>query len=278
MRKKAVTIFLAALFFCCHFAGAGQAQEKTYTSSIGMEFVLIPSGSFTMGSPKSEEGRDDDEIQHEVVISKPFLAAKYEVTQGIWKKVMGKNPSHYKECGEDCPVEKVTWLDAVKFCNRLSEKEGLEPAYRIIQTIVTWNQSAKGYRLPTEAEWEYACRAGTTTKYCTGDSDADLGRAGWYSENAESKTHPVGKKAPNTWGIYDVHGNVSEWCWDRYGKDYYANSLATNPTGSLKGSDRVIRGGGWFFGYARYCRSANRGEGNPDASNGNLGFRLVRSK
>ncbi len=269
---KTVTVALGA--------GAGGIVK----GALRIEMVEIPAGRFTMGSPDSEEGRGNDEKQHEVVISRPFLAAKHEVTQGLWSAVMGSNPSHFDKCGDDCPVEYVSWYDAVKFCNRLSESEGLTPAYRISGEKVTWNKSAKGYRLPTEAEWEYACRAGTASAFYTGEITEKkcghapaLDRAGWYCGNAGSKTHPVGQKAANAWGLYDMHGNVWEWCWDWYGD--YPGERVTDPDGPSSGSVRVSRGGSWGYG-ARICRSANRAGRDPGRrySYYDFGFRLFRSK
>ena len=243
--------------------------------ALGVEMVEIPAGRFAMGSPASEDGRFDSEQRHEVVISRPFLAGKHEVTQGLWKAVMGSNPSRFDRCGEDCPVEKVSWHDAVAFCNRLSEREGLTPAYRISGDNVTWDRSARGYRLPTEAEWEYACRAGTATRFHTGDADSDLGRAGWYDENSGGKTHPAGGKRPNAWGLHDMHGNVWEWCWDWYGD--YPERTVTDPAGPSGGSYRVYRGGSWNYD-ARNCRSAFRRGAPPGRRNDKFGFRLFRSK
>ena len=183
-------------------------MKRSTVIRLGNEMVEIPAGRFVMGSPVSEDERFDNEQQHEVVISRPFLAAKYEVTQGLWKEVAGFNPSRFDECGDDCPVESVGWYDAVAFCNLLSELEGLTPAYRFKKGTDgkkgTWNRSASGYRLPTSAEWEYACRAGTTTRFHTGDSDQAMDRAGWHQGNSDQKTHPVGKKIPNAWGLYGV--------------------------------------------------------------------------
>ena len=253
----------------------GSGVGGVVKGALGIEMMEIPAGRFTMGSPGSEEGRFENERQHEVVISQSFLASKFEVTQGLWRDVMGTKPSRFKECGDDCPVEKVSWHDAVEFCNRLSKRELLTPAYRINGKNVSWNKSANGYRLPTEAEWEYACRAGTTTWFFTGNSDSDLGRAGWYDRNSGSKTHKVGQKAPNAWGLYDTHGNVWEWCWDWYGG--YSGGTVTDPAGPTSGSLRVCRGGGWDGG-ARSCRSADRGRIDPGDRIFLLGFRLFRSK
>ena len=246
-----------------------------HQSALGIEMVEIPAGRFAMGSPESEEGRYDNERQHEVVISRPFLAAKYEVTQGQWKSVMGGNPSSFDKCGDDCPVEEVSWYDAVEFCNRLSALEGLTLAYWISGKNVAWDRSVNGYRLPTEAEWEYACRAGIETRFNTGSSDSDLGRAGWYHGNSGHGTHPVGQKAPNGWGLYDMHGNVWERCWDRYG-DYPRGRLA-DPDGPMSGSDRVLRGGCWGIS-TRGCRSARRCRSGPGHGHCDLGLRLFRSK
>ncbi len=263
-------------------AAPGAGAYRVVKSSMGVEMVEIPAGRFIMGSPESEEGREDDERQHEVVISRPLLAAKHEVTQALWRIVMGNNSSDFKNCGEDCPVENVSWYDAVEFCNQLSEREGLTTAYRISGKNVIWNRSANGYRLPTEAEWEYACRAGTQSPFYTGGimeeecgHDPALARAGWYCGNADSKTHSVGQKAPNAWGLYDMHGNVWEWCWDWY-SDYPGGSV-TDPAGPKSGSDRVGRGGSWRL-YAHICRSASRNSDVPGARYHYQGFRLFRSK
>jgi formylglycine-generating enzyme required for sulfatase activity len=203
-----------------------------------------------------------------------FYMGKYEVTQKEYQEVMGTNPSNFK--GDNLPVECVSWFDAVEYCNKRSQWEGLTPAYTISGSgdnrTVTWNRSANGYRLPTEAEWEYACRAGTTTAYNTGDTISD--NTGWYSANSDSKTHEVGKKPANAWGLYDMHGNVVEWCWDWYGD--YSNGAQTDPTGASSGSYRVGRGGYWG-GSAALVRSTFRGSGEPGAQVRNIGFRLARN-
>jgi formylglycine-generating enzyme required for sulfatase activity len=237
-----------------------------------VKLMAVPAGGFMMGSPTSEENRDSDESQHRVEITQGFYLSATEVTQAQYELVMGSNSSKFK--GVDRPLERVSWLDAVQFCNKLSVREGLAPAYRISGSSVTWDAMANGYRLPTEAEWEYACRAGTATAYHTGGSEADLARAGWYSGNAGSETHPVGKKAPNAWGLYDLHGNVWEWCWDWYGE--YGSGTQRDPQGAADGSERVIRGGSWRND-ARHCRSANRGRDDPSDAGDNLGFRVARS-
>ncbi|MEW6267496.1 MAG: SUMF1/EgtB/PvdO family nonheme iron enzyme [Thermodesulfobacteriota bacterium] len=228
----------------------------SFTNSLGQKFVLIPSGTFTMGSPSSESGRDDDETQHQVTISRPFYMQTTEVTQGQWRSVMGSNPSHFKNCGDDCPVESVSWNDAQEFIGRLNAKEG-----------------GNKYRLPSEAEWEYAARAGSRTAYSFGESQSELGQYAWYDGNSGGQTHPVGRKRPNAWGFYDMHGNVWEWCQDWYG--VYPSGAVTDPQGPSSGSDRVHRGGSWLS-YAQYCRSAFRAGLVPGDRFNLLGFRLVR--
>ena len=244
--------------------------------------VEIPAGRFMMGSPESEEGRFGDERQHEVVISRPFLAAKYEVTQALWKAIMGSNPSMFDSCGDDCPVENLTWNEAVEFCNRLSEQEGLAPAYQVSGKGVVWDRSANGYRLPTEAEWEYACRAGTATSFHSGrclhtdeaNYNGNFSQEGCAKGRYREKTVAVGGFSANTWGLHDMLGNVGEWCWDWHGD--YPKGPVTDPTGPSGGSFRVFRGGSWLSN-ARYCRSANRSMFSPGYRNDYVGFRLFRS-
>ena len=223
---------------------------KQITNSIGMKLVLIPKGTFTMG-----EGSD----AHEVTLTQPFYLSVYEVTQEQYERVMGKNPSNFK--GPQNPVEEVSWDDAVEFCRKLSELPEEKAAGRV-------------YRLPTEAEWEYACRAGTTTKYSFGDSESELGEYGWFDKNSDRKTHPVGQKQPNKWGLYDMHGNVWEWCSDWYGG--YPKSAVTDPVGGSTGSARVFRGGSWSCGAAG-CRSANRAGSDPSYRGDYVGFRVALS-
>jgi formylglycine-generating enzyme required for sulfatase activity len=232
--------------------------EKTYTNSIGMEFVLIPAGSFTMGADKNFEDASDDETpQHRVSISKPFYLGKYEVTQAQWTAVMGNNPSKFKDRSN--PVEQVSWNDVQAFIRRLNQQEG-----------------HNHYRLPTEAEWEYATRAGSTGAYSFGDDADSLGRYAWYSDNSGDKRYPVGQKEPNAWGLHDMHGNVWEWVQDWYGERYYSNSPGSDPKGPSSGSRRVERGGCWC-GSAKFCRSAYRNRVTPDYRHGSLGFRLALS-
>jgi formylglycine-generating enzyme required for sulfatase activity len=222
-----------------------------------IKFVTISAGKLTMGSPIGEAGRNPDEEQkHEVNITKPFELGIFPVTQRQWKAVMGYNPSHFR--GEDRPVESVTWYDVQAFIRKLNKIEG-----------------ADRYRLPTEAEWEYACRAGTITRYSFGDDDSELGEYGWYDKNSGSETHIVGRMKHNNWSLYDMHGNVSEWCQDVYTPDY---NLPPPNVGELENESsqyRVRRGGAWGRD-ASSCRSAARDKDLPDFSRDALGFRLVR--
>ena len=246
-------------------ADLGNAPTKfLLPGGVELAMVKIKAGMFLMGSPSGEKGRFENEDEHRVTISKPFLIGKYEVTQGQWQAVMGNNPSRFK--GGDRPVESVSWDDAKKFCNRLN--------------VLYAGKLPKGYcfDLPTEAQWEYACRAGTNTALNSGrdltseeGTCSNLDEVGWYGENSGETTHAVGRKRPNAWGIYDMHGNVWEWCRDWYG-DY--NGDATDPTGPVSGSRRVGRGGSWILN-AKFCRSAVRGLSDPGGRGGNLGFRLA---
>lgn len=232
-----------------------------------MKFVLIPAGSFKMGSGISHEATakkyggeaewyKDENPQHKVKISKRFYLQTTEVTQGQWERVMGNNPSHFKDCGEDCPVENVSWNDVQDFIKKLKDME-----------------KTKKYRLPTEAEWEYACRAGSTTAFSFGDEVSRLGEYGWYDDNSEGRTHAVGQKMPNAWGLYDIHGNVLEWCQDFYG-DYPSEPVA-DPKGPHADNERVLRGGSWKHA-AWLTRSAHRRRGSPNKGYTSGGFRVTR--
>ena len=228
-----------------------------FANSLGMEFVLIPAGRFPMGSSEEEEGAyDDEQPQHMVWISRPFYLGKHPVTQAQWEAVMGSNPSEFR--GADRPVEMVSWAAAHEFIEKLNARE-----------------ARRGYRLPTEAEWEYACRAGSTAAYCFGDDAGELEDYAWWRDNSGEETHPVGLKRPNAWGLHDMHGNVWEWVQDWYGR-YDANP-ATNPQGPETGEYRVLRGGSWSRS-SRLCRSAFRIYNHPESrreSGINAGLRLA---
>ena len=238
-----------------------------------MEFVEIPAGEFKMGSPKNEIGRYfDEEPFHHVTISKPFCMGKYPVTQKQWMEVMDYNPSYFK--GDDLPIECVSWNDVQSFIKKLNRIE-----------------ITNKYRLPSEAEWEYAARAGTTTRYSFGDDvcsyqssrngwirygdDLNLGEYAWFDNNSGDKTHPVGKKKPNPWGLYDMHGNVWEWVQDEWHNDYEGAPIDGSAWGDGVSHNRVIRGGSWLIN-AKYCRSALRLSSDTYLRSYNLGFRLVK--
>jgi formylglycine-generating enzyme required for sulfatase activity len=239
-------------------------------------FVRISGGTFAMGSPSSEADRDSDEVQRRVTVS-GFYMGRYEVTQREWAEVMGSNPSEFK--GDNLPIEKVSWHDVIDYCNRRSQREGLTPVYTRSGDTVTWNRGANGYRLPTEAEWEYACRAGTSGPFSTG-SNITTNQANYDGTYAKVKgayrqqTWNVGSGAANAWGLYDMHGNVSEWCWDWYGG--YASGAQADPAGAASGSARVVRGGCWGC-YVYNLRSAARFSLTPSYRGRNFGFRLVRN-
>ena len=239
-------------------------SPKEIANSIGIKLVLIPKGTFMMGSPTSEEGRVQDETQHQVTISKDYYLGVTEVTQGQYEKVMGTNPSNFqgkktRGSSSNHPVEMVSWEDAVEFCKKLSVLPEEQKAGRV-------------YRLPTEAEWEYACRAGSKTAYSFGESSKSLGDYAWFGGNSNYQTHAVGEKKANAWGLYDMHGTVWEWCSDWYGE--YPNSAISDPVGPREGSFRVIRAGSWLHAAAG-CRSAYRLKLNPSNRLSVNGFRIV---
>ncbi len=235
---------------------------QTIANSLGMSFRYLPAGTFLMGSPEHEPGRNDDEVPHEVTLTPDFYLQTTPVTQGQWQVLMGRNPAFFISCGDDCPVEQISWHECREFIKRL-------------------NALGEGtYRLPTEAEWEYACRAGSPEAFANGeiatlfcDFDPSLDLMGWYCGNSDRHIHPVAQKHPNAWGIYDMHGNVLEWCQDWYGD--YPLSTGPDPLGPKSGSGRVIRGGSWFSS-AKTCRSASRFSWSPQSGSHFLGFRLVR--
>jgi sulfatase modifying factor 1 len=233
-----------------------------------VELVDIPAGVFSMGS---DEYASEKPV-HEVRIS-AFRCMKFPVTRRLYQDVMGKDPGRPAGEADDRPVNQVSWYDAIEFCNRLSEREGLTPAYRRDGDNVSWDTATDGYRLLTEAEWEYACRAGTRTRYSFGDDESKLGEYAWYSENSGGRPQPVGTRQPNPWGLHDMHGNVYEWCWDWYGP--YPSEPQGDPLGPPAGEYRVLRGGSFDY-RAVNLRSAVRVRSWPEGGNGYIGFRCAR--
>jgi formylglycine-generating enzyme required for sulfatase activity len=227
------------------------------TNSIGLEFVLIPAGNFIMGGdPVGEQADENETPRHPVTFKMPFCISKYTITQSQWQSVMGNNPSHFE--GPDRPVEMVSHRDVCQFIDRLNEME-----------------NTNIYRLPTEAQWEYAARAGSESTYCFGLKRTKLSAYAWYGKNSDGKTHTVGLLAPNDWGIYDMHGNVHEWCSDWFDRNYYSTSPAFDPPGPQNGLARVLRGGDWGS-EDWYCRCAIRSLSSPDRRSPRVGFRIVK--
>ncbi len=224
-------------------------------------------------SNSKREWFDKEQPQHTVKISRPFYLGTHQVTQGQYQAVMGNNPSHFKG-SDDLPVENVSWLDAVEFCNKLSERGKRTGFYRVDGSEVTV-VGGDGYRLPSEAEWEYACRAKSTTLYPFGDDAGKLGEYAWSAGNSESKTHPIGQKLPNAWGLCDMLGNVWEWCADWYDEKYYASSPPADPPGAPKAGYRVVRGGSWYDHGAWRCRLASRFMNRPGDRPFYQGFRVA---
>lgn len=272
-------------------ANAGCPPSETVTG-----WACIGAGTFMMGSPLSEPTRENDEVLHRVTITRAFWLEETEVTQGEWQSLMGYNPSSFNGCGATCPVEQLTWYEGVAYANALSLKQGYPPCYQT-PTGGTYDASAAmmmlkpqwpaglacpGYRLPTEAEWEYAARAGTNTAFYTGPIedpactpvDPNLDKCGWYCGNSNSTTHSVGLKAPNAWGLYDMLGNVEEAVWDFYAP--YAGD-AIDPVGPASGDNKVVRGGTLDIP-AHFSRAAYREYGLPECSDKTVGFRLARSQ
>ena len=224
-----------------------KGPAKTLTDDHGVEFILIEPGTFMMGEEKVATPA------HKVEITRPFYMGKYPVTQAQWEAVIGENPSNFK--GQRSPVESVSWNDVQAFLKKI-------------------NKGKASYQLPTEAQWEFACRAGTRTTYSFGNNKDELGQYAWYFDNSGNSTHPVGQKKPNPWGLHDIHGNVWEWVYDWYGE--YENGTVIDPKGPDSGAHRVIRGGGWSNG-AGGLRSAYRFSYDPGGASDGLGFRLLRT-
>jgi formylglycine-generating enzyme required for sulfatase activity len=278
--------------------GLRDQGEKTADAKPGYivpgSWKTIPAGAFSMGSPTSEYCRDTDEDLHQVTLTQPFLLMQTEVTQGQFKLVMGYNPATEVACGNGCPVETLNWHEAVAYCNSLSLKSGLTACYscsgsksavRCQETPGAAGKkiySCPGYRLPTEAEWEYAYRAGTASAFysgpitdCTSDPNAD--KIGWYSHNASASPHPVAQKPANTWGLYDMAGNVYEWCHDWY-QPHLGTAAVVDPFGATSGTYRSCRGGGWGVYNAEFLRGACRYCILPPTSGRySVGFRCAKS-
>jgi formylglycine-generating enzyme required for sulfatase activity len=280
-RKNGLAVCLTLLALAplsCQRAGAPQVVSELppIATKSGVELVLIPAGYFEMGS---RHGRAEEQPVHKVWIDS-FLMDQHEVTQAEYEK-LGRieafpNPSHFN--GADLPVEQVTWPQAARFCNARSRLEGLEPCYD--EDTGACDFEANGYRLPTEAEWECACRAATASDYSFSGDARRLGDFGWFAANSAQKTHPVGQKKPNPWGLFDMHGNVAEWCQDVYDPGYYGASPEKSPCGPAEGNEYVLRGGSWKSA-ADALRSAHRLGENPGFSDACLardaiGFRCVR--
>ena len=261
-----VVVVVAAMLFCMTGCSRNEIQKGV---AIEMELVEIPAGKFTMGSPEDEKDHQDNEAQVPVTLTKPFGLGKTEVTQGQWKSVMGTEPWDGQEAvrADNYPATYVSWDDATKFCRKLTEIERKSGKLK----------ADEEYRLPTEAEWEYACRAGTTTAFSFGDDESKLGEYAWFRGNAfsagEEYAHKVGLKKPNPRGLHDMHGNVWEWCSD------WSATLqgGTDPVGPNGGSRRVFRGGGWWDDPSG-CRSALRNGSAPSNRNDRTGFRVARSQ
>ena len=302
-QKQSVSILARQVYEVTVTVGAGGSLGGEVIDRVGYKMVAIEPGSFMMGCTAGQSNCDSDEKPaHRVRLTRGFAMGATEVTQALWRAVMGDNPSHLK--GKRRPVEKVSWDDVVSFCNKLSKLEGLKPAYTLGDggvgqyPEVTYNRGADGYRMPTEAEWEYAARAGTDLLYA-GSSSVDT--VAWYSSNSDN-THPVATKKPNAWGLYDMSGNVFEWTYDWYGSSYYSNTSGSDPMGPRPGTvalraastrdrselaffaydesrcctDRVKRGGGWRDAVG-FTQVAARSRNSPGARLANLGFRLART-
>lgn len=253
LRAKAFSILFC--IYCC--AAFVSAQEKI-KNSVGIEFVLIHAGSFMMGADRDREKANDNELpKHKVTISKPFYLGVYEVTQAQWVSLMGENPSYFKD--KNNPVESVSWNEVQEFIVKLNGKEGVDK-----------------YRLPTEAEWEYAARAGGSKIYGYGDDPQKYKDYGWMKQNSGASPHNAGQKLPNAWGLYDVYGNVFEWVNDLYADNYNIQQDAVDPKGASYGSNRVFRGGSWFM-FSKDARVALRSFFPADSARADVGFRLAMS-
>jgi len=260
---KKTKLFSALLVLCALLMTGSVYGESP-------EMVTVEGGTFIMGS---DEAGERERPAHTVTVSS-FLMSASEVTQNMWDGLMDENPSRLK--GESLPVERVTWLMAVEFCNRLSLKEGLEPVYIINDGGVSVDWNKNGYRLPTEAEWEFAAKGGNKSggfQYAGSDS---IDEVAWHKENSRFKTHPVKEKKPNELGLFDMSGNVYEWCWDWFGESYFADSPDEDPKGPETGERKILRGGCWYS-EAKHSVIGARVHADPNGQGANVGFRLCRN-
>ena len=259
--RMPLRVWAAALALCASVAGAGEAAlPHELTNSIAIRLVLVRAGVFLMGF---KDGGEHERPVHEVKIAKPFYMGATEVTQAQWEAVMGLNPSRLHR-GPNLPVTHVNYAACREFCRRLN----------LIERAASMLPDRAEYRVPTEAEWEYACRAGSTTKYCFGDDEAMVDKYAWHKGNSGGELHGVAKKEPNAWGLYDMHGNVGEWCRDLYRK--YAGGSEADSRGALSNAFRVVRGGG-YDDPARICRSSDRCRFPSERRHYSLGLRIVRT-
>jgi formylglycine-generating enzyme required for sulfatase activity len=257
MKPAYSLVFVASLVVAAGDPSAPAPKEppKHFTNSLGMKFVWIPPGTFMMGSPEQEAERDKSEIQHKVTLTSGFYLGMCTVTQEQWQALMKDNPSRAKK-EKNLPVENVSFDECLEFLKKMGDKDG------------------QRYRLPSEAEWEYACRAGSKSCYCFGDDPKLLGEYAWYRDNAGEKPHPVAQKKPNRWGLCDMHGNIWEWCADWYGA--YPKDAVVDPKGPEKGTSRVLRGGS-FYSPSSFVRCSIRGYFDPAKRGLNIGFRAAKS-
>jgi formylglycine-generating enzyme required for sulfatase activity len=247
-------------------------EKKDTTNTLGMKFVAIRAGKFLRGSDETDGlALDNERPRHEVRLTRAFWLGAHEVTQGDYEAVLDSLPA--RKPGKHKPMTNLSWYEAIAFCNKLSVREGLEPYYEVRGTEVKPLGGA-GYRLPTEAEWEYACRAGGSAKWSFGNLAVNAHFHGWFQGTAKGSLQPVGGLKPNAWGLYDLHGNAKEWCWDSFGP--YGKSVLTDPSGPAKGTQRVVRGGS-FQDTPAEGRSAARFRATPDTSAADLGFRVART-